>query len=462
MGAAMGKRAAVILVGIAVVGLPALEWQIAAAKPVATGAHKAAHKSEGKRSGRRAAKGPPAAEILNAYAALPEAERLAILADLAWIGGYEAEGSGEFDARAIAVIKAFQKRNNGKDTGILTPAERELLATEAQSRGESVGWKLIEDPATGASLGLPAKLVPQAGASRSGSSWSSAQGQIRIETFRLAEAALPALFEDEKKASQRRITSSALKSDSFTISGTQGLKNFLERAEARGSEVRGITILYDQATKGIMGEVAVATASAFHGFPDLAAPPPGMRRSVEYGTAIIVSSTGDLIASSRVTDECQAITVPGLGHADRASADKTNELALLRLYGARNLVPAMPASGSGAGGDVTLVGIADPLAQAGGGAVSRVPARLNGQAVDPPPKLGFSGAAAVDAQGRFVGMVALKPPVVAGSASAAHQASLVSADAIRTFLQAHGVEPAAPPARGAIEQSVVRVICVRK
>ena len=126
---------------------------------------------------------------------------------------------------------------------------------------EAVGWRLIEDAETGARLGLPEKLVPRAGASRTGSRWTSAQGQIQIETFRLTEAALPALFEEEKKASHRQVTSSALKPDYFVIVGVQGLKNFVVRAEAHGSEVRGVTILYDQATEGIMGRVAIAIAS---------------------------------------------------------------------------------------------------------------------------------------------------------------------------------------------------------
>ena len=65
---------------------------------------------------------------------------------------------------------------------------------------EAVGWELIEDAKTGVRLGVPEKLVPRLGASRSGTRWSSAQGQIQIETFRLPEAALPALFDEERKS----------------------------------------------------------------------------------------------------------------------------------------------------------------------------------------------------------------------------------------------------------------------
>ena len=348
------------------------------------------------------------------------------------------------------------------------------LAEVPSFSAEAVGWQLIEDAKTGARLGLPEKLVPRAGISRTGSRWTSAQGQIQIETFRLTEAALPALFDEERKASHRQITSSALKPNSFVILGVQGLKYFLVRAEARGSEVRGVTVQYDQATEGTMSRVAIAVANAFVGFPDPnAAPVPGLRRMVEYGTAIVVSSDGDLIAPAHVTDECQSITVPGFGHAERVAMDKANDLALIRVYGARNLVPAMLAADSDQSGELKLIGVADPLAQAGGAEVTGAAARFGAQGIEPAPKPGFSGAAAVNARGGLVGMVDLKPAfvaagtldlkpsLVAGSGTPGQAATLVPASTIRAFLQARGVTPAAD-GRAAPEQSVARVICVRK
>ncbi len=327
---------------------------------------------------------------------------------------------------------------------------------------EAVGWRLVEDPATGARLGVPQKLVPHISASRSGNRWTSTQGQIQVETFRLTEASLPALFEDEKKAARRQIASSVLKPDSFSIAGVQGLKNFVVRAEAHGAEVRGVTILYDQATEGTMSNVAVAIANAFTGFPDPnAAPPPGLRRTVEYGSSIVVSSDGDLIAPARIVNDCQTISVPPLGHATRIAEDKANDLALLRVYGARNLVPAALADDSVQSGDLTLVGVADPLSQAGDATATSAAAHLTAQGIEPAPKPGFSGAALVSSQGRVAGMVDLKTTAVAGNGAASQTATLVPVGAIRAFLQAQHITPAAAEAAPVI-QSVVRVICVRK
>ena len=78
------------------------------------------------------------------------------------------------------------------------------------------------------------------------------------------------------------------------------------------------------------------------------------------------------------------------------------------------------------------------------------------------PALGFSGAAALDAQGRFAGMVVLKAPVVAGPGGAP-QAAVVPVDRIRNFLEANYVAPASgKPGVEAAKASVARVICVRK
>jgi len=370
------------------------------------------------------------------------------------------------NARRRPAVRASRKRGRGEGIASLTAQQGDTSAAPAGIAAEAIGWRLIEDQATGARLGLPEKLVPRSSATRTGSRWTSAQGQIQVETFHFTEAALPALFEEEKKSAHRQLASSELKPDSFLITGVQGLKNFLVRADARGSEVRGITILYDQATEGTMSAVASAMASAFTGFPDLkAAPLPGLRRAVEYGSAIVIGSDGMLVAPAHLTDECRAITVPPFGHAERLAVDQANDLALLRLYGARNLAPApigidrAPAQTA----DLTLVGIADPVAQAGEAGVTSAAARIGAQGIDPAPKPGFAGAAAVDSRGALAGMVDVKPALVARGNSPAPSAVLVSVATIRAFLQAQGVTPAgAEIEHVAIDQSVLRVICVRK
>ncbi|MET0968888.1 MAG: serine protease [Tardiphaga sp.] len=400
--------------------------------------------------------------------AMGQAERLAIQSDLAWNGDYNGAINGEVSERMVAAIKSFQKDNGGRETGVLNPQERGILAAAARRHQDNVGWRMITDMVTGARLGIPGKLVPQQVSDINGSKWSSSTGTIQIVLARRKEDApsTAKLAEQERKEPGRKVEYSVVKPDFFVLSGMQGLKKFYIRGQFRDSEVRILTILYDQATEGTMSPVVIAMSSAFNPFPAAAqasGPPP--RKKVEYATGIVVGDDGAIVTDRAAVDGCLSIVVAGHGHADKTAEDKARDLALLRIYGARGLMP-LSLSGGRAKPALDLVGIADPQSQGGGAAVSRVKASAaqastNGEiALQPPPGPGFSGAAAIDADGVFAGMAQLKPLVLAGPGGAgATQAVLVPADTVRTFLKGNGVtNSGAADAQAA----TVRVICVRK
>lgn len=402
--------------------------------------------------------------IAASYVAIPLAERISIQNDLAWTGDYNGAINGDFGERAIAAVKAFQKRTGGKETGVLNQPERASLAAAAKPKQDAVGWRMIDDGATGARIGVPAKLVPQATQITGGTRWASSRGEYSVETFRIIQpgTTLPAVFERMKKEPVgRKADYSVLRPDFFVISGLQNLKKFYVRAQLRDEEVRGFTVLYDQAMAGIMEPVVVAMSSAYAAFPVAAGPPP--RRKVEYASGVAVGP-GHILTSRDALDGCYVVTVAGIGGADRVAEDKASGLALLRAHGA-NLKPVALA-GENIKGDVTLLGVADPQAQGGGSAVSAAKARVTDTlALDPAPALGFDGAAALDVQGRLAGIAALKLPLVAGAApGASASATLTPVEAIRNFLDAQNVAPASAAAPGleAAKASVMRVICVRK
>jgi hypothetical protein len=400
-----------------------------------------------------------------------DAAHIAVQFDLAWTGDYNGLINGEGSERTIAAIRTFQRNRKFKDTGVLNTQERALLAASAKAKQAQVGWSIVDDEVTGARLGLPTKQAPNKTRGKTGTRWSSAQGHVQVETFKVKEpgTTLAAVYEQQRKEpSTRKLEVNLLRGDFFILSGMQGLKKFYVRAEYKDGEVRGMTVLYDLATEAVMDPVVVVMSSAFTPFPVVAAvaqasPPP--KRKVEYGTGIVVSAAGHILADRQVTDGCNVIVVSGYGDADRQAEDKAADLVLLRVYGVPDLVPAGLTGDAPKGPDVTLIGIADPQSQGGSGAISSVAAKLKGQTIEPAPHLGFSGAAVLDAAGRLAGMVALKTPVVAnvGTASTQPQATVVPAQAIRAFLDGEKVPPVA--ARGgpdAAKASVVRVICVRK
>jgi peptidoglycan hydrolase-like protein with peptidoglycan-binding domain len=399
-------------------------------------------------------------------------ERQAIQSDLAWVGQYNGAISGEVSERMVAAIKEFQKERGGKQTGVLNPQERGVLADTARRRQDNVGWKLVTEPGTGSRLGIPTKLVPQPSSDANGAKWSSTTATIQIQLARRREAnpTTARLAEQEKKEPVgRKVEYTVVKPEFFVLSGMQGLKKFYVRGQSRGEEVRILTILYDQATEGTVEPVVIAMSSAFEPFPSgapSAGPPP--RKNVEYGTGIVVSDDGTIVADRQITDGCLMVAIAGYGNADRVAEDKNHDLALLRLYGARGLRP-LDLSNGAAKTSVELTGIADPQNQGGGNAASSIKATIssagsgNDFALSPAPPVGFSGAAALDAEGKFAGVALLKPAVVAGppNAAAGAQAALVAADAVREFLKANGVNTAASESSDA-KASVVRVICVRK
>lgn len=405
--------------------------------------------------------------LRDAYTALPIGERLAMQLDLIWSGDYRGLADGEFSDRLVDAVKDYQKRNKLKVTGLLAPEERASLAAAVAPRQDAAGWHMAEDPVTGARVGIPAKFATKVTPGSNGTRWSSEQGQLQIETFRIdTGATLEAVFDQQKKMPRRRVSGSSLLSDSFVIIGMQGLKKMRVVGFVRDGEVRGLTILYDQAMEGSIDPLVMPISGTYLPFAQglaLAGVAEAPRRKVEYGTGVFVSAAGHVLTDRRVVEGCQIITLPGLGHAERVAEDRDAGLALLRINGVSGQGVAPLAAGDDDASSVTLVGVADPAAQAGGGVVSVATARVdsNAHSLDPTPAPGFSGAAAFSASGRLAGVVRLHPVLTSSAAPAAAQGGVVPAEAIRRFLQGNNVASSDATLADA-KSAVTRVICVRK
>ena len=90
---------------------------------------------------------------------------------------------------------------------------------------------------------------------------------------------------------------------------------------------------------------------------------------MEYGTGVVVSDDGAIVADRQITDGCLTVAIAGHGNADRIAEDKEHDLALLRIYGARGL-KALDLASAASKTALDLTGIADPQSQNGGAAVS--------------------------------------------------------------------------------------------
>jgi len=404
----------------------------------------------------------PAAET--AITELSDGDRLKIQSALLWAGDYTGSLGG--DDQFLSAIRNYQKRAKAKITGVLTPVERSNLLAAAKLHEDEYGWTVVVDPATGARLGLPTKLVPQVRDTPNGTRWSSAHGEVQVETFRISspDLKLQAVFDQQKKEpASRKVENSALNDDGFLISGMQGLKRFAVRAQFRNGEVRGYTVLFDQMMETIVAPVTAAMVSAFSPFPEGSTPFATMAKSVEYGNGLVVSDRGHIVTDRRLATGCQVIVAAGFGDADRIADDKNSGLALLRIYGPKKLSPLALAPDTASKGDVTLVGIPDPKEQSDS-KMTEIKARLSdGNAIElrqPVPMAGFSGAATLDAQGQYLGMMQMRDFVLASTETSAPPVRLVTAPAIRDFLAAHNVTAATQGSDA--KASIVRIICVRK
>ena len=145
------------------------------------------------------------------------------------------------------------------------------------------------------------------------------------------------------------------------------------------------------------------------------------------------------------------IVAEGLGNADRIAEDPESGLALLRVYGRHKLAPLALANGTPKPGELTLVGMPDPKEQDGRKPLTEIKARLtDGAAIElrqPVPMAGFSGAAALDASGKFLGMTEMRNAVLASAAPLPPPVRLVPAQTIRAFLEARDI--AATPSQSA-------------
>src|SRR5207244_10806289 len=118
----------------------------------------------------------------------------------------------------------------------------------------------------------------------------------------------------------------------------------------------------------------IAMSSAFNAFPaaaQTAGPPP--RKTVEYGTGVIIGDDGAIIADRQITDSCLTVAIAGFGNADRVAEDKEHDLALLRIYGARGL-KALDLANAATRTALDLTGIGDPQTQGGAAALTSVTA----------------------------------------------------------------------------------------
>jgi hypothetical protein len=431
---------------------------------------------------------PQLAAAQASFEALPEAERKAIQTDLIWVGLLNSAASGSYGPLTFRAINTLKAASRGAPDGVLTPAERRVLAQQAQTARTATGFRLVTDGRTGVRIGLPEKILPRREATPTGGSrWQSADGRVTLDaTASPPGDTLEALFERATAVNAnvpgRRITYKLLRPDFFVVTGETPTGKFYRRLAAGPQGLRGFSIGYDKALAAAIDPLVIAIASSFEPFPSgpapssppsavaTAGPPPAIpaviaRPTERFGVALALSDRLALTAIVAI-EPCRSLRVGGLPARLRLK-DEASGLALLELDGgAASAGPALRTEALAGGESVVLVAFGQ-----GGG--RRAAVALPGQVVETgsgatvlaPLQPGQAGTPAFDRQGRLAAIVTADPSDKILVAGIAPQRSYrtAGAAALQTMLAKAGTSlptaaPGAALSTGAVVESVGKAV----
>jgi hypothetical protein len=287
----------------------------------------------------------------------------------------------------------------------------------------AVGFKTIDDAATGLRIGAPTKLLEKRESGPGASSLTSKDGSVGLYT-KETTGDLAALYKSlSADAGNRKVTYKFLKPDAFFVTaGEDGDNKFYRRyAAGEGGKLRGFAFVYPKARAKTLDPVALAIANSFDPFPSAPTPPvatPAPTPTPEppklTATALVVAP--GVAVTALDASQCKAPTVSG---KPARFLESTGPLARLGGEFGAGAAAIPQAEGSGDLVALSLMGSRPTLEVA---AVTPLGADKVIAALGP----AASGAPLFDRQGRLVGFVGrvVAGPRRAGVALAAPHATI--------------------------------------
>lgn len=218
-----------------------------------------------------------------AFDALPETDRKALQEALVWTGDYQGVVDGAIGRRSREAFLAFDRKNSPAADGLPTPSKLKALFAAAARARQAAGFVVVADP-TGARIGVPKTLLPQATRTPGASRYASKDGRVTLDLAVVdsPDMDLPRLFDRLKTESPtRRVTYKLARPDFVVVAGeTQGRKfytRFGAGLDGQGRPaLRGFSF-YFPAERGDLDRLTIAVANSFEPFPGAAPvpePPP--------------------------------------------------------------------------------------------------------------------------------------------------------------------------------------------
>lgn len=426
-----------------------------------------------------------------AFEALPEPLRKAIQDALVWTGDYNAVTAGTFGRRTYEGIAAWQKRQGSDPTGVLTAKERTALDAAGEAARKALRFNVQADPASGAVIGVPEKLLAKKSPLPRGTRWQSTDGRVTLDTtsYPAGGADLDGLFERATVTTpERKITYKLKKPDFLVVTGETPTGRFYIRQAAGADGIRGFTMAYDKALTAEVDRLVIAVANSFLPFPGAApaneakpvaaapnpyaggarpagniasplAPPPLPGIAAQPAATGLALGNGRILTSAAALETCPVPRV-GSAAARTAGRDPTGNLVLLETE-ARNPASPLPAIRSEtvvSGEALVVVG-----AEAKGATVA--PGTAGSGGIVAPLQPGAGGAPILDRSGHLVGLIArfpTAPRLIAGVMPPTSYA-VVPGSVIAAFLAQAGVAaakatPNAAPAAASLGAAAAPVI----
>lgn len=447
-----------------------------------------------------------------------QAFRIGLQTRLAWTGDYDGTFDGRVGPQTLRAIRDFQARNGFSADGVMTDTFLKKVIADSDKVRDGLGFRLVRDDRTGVRVGLPAALVSPAGETEVGSIWRSADSGVEIETVRFHDEgySLEGVFNVlSANGENKKVSSSTISGDVFTIRGQEDGRSFLIRFSNRDGDLRGFSVAWNKAHETELKPYTVVAANTFDPFsgeprsddigpvaklfrsgraegvafgereqpapqpqgPALAAP--GFDSS---GTGFVVSKDGWLLTNAHVAKSCKTVLVGDLGAASKVVVDEDHDLALVKVDAAVGQPLPIVVNKPRLGEDILALGfplrsiLADSLNVTRGN-ISSLMGLMNDAnylQISAPVQPGNSGGPLVDLAGRVVGVVTAKLNAVAVADLTGDIPQSINfairPDAATRFLEEHDVAfetadataplESVPDATAKVQASIYPVLCL--
>ena len=211
---------------------------------------------------------------------LSAGDRLRLETELVLIGLLTDLPDGDFAPSTFEALVTLQRHADGEATGVLSDAELRDLAKRAAAAEIRLGFATATDEDALVELQLPATVLTEHRSTGTGTSYSSVDGELSLETIRIAldERGFPGLFDALSVSDEdRTVLDMDYRGESFSVGGLVGPYGYRTFMLDAGSTAVGFTVAWGD---GYATDGPVIAAYLTAGFAPLPLPLPGTEEKV--------------------------------------------------------------------------------------------------------------------------------------------------------------------------------------